>query len=76
MNKVYFYEYFVECLDDDGDKRILQRRKNHMSVRMVTTMQEKGSSRKWCVLFVVHISSDKGKDVEDVEVLKGYLVLQ
>ena len=28
------------------------------------------------MLFVVHISSDKGNDVEDVEVLKRYLVLE
>lgn len=39
-------------------------------------MQEKRSHTKGCVLFAVHISSDKGKDVEDVEVLKKYLVLQ
>jgi len=45
-------------------------------VRMVTSMQVKRSSRKGCVLFAVHISSGKGKDVEDVEVLKRYLILQ
>ena len=28
------------------------------------------------VLFVVHISSDKGKDVEDAEVLSRYPILQ
>jgi len=28
------------------------------------------------VKFVVHISSDKGKDVEDAKILKRYLVLQ
>lgn len=28
------------------------------------------------MLFVVHISSDKGKDVEDVEVSKRYPILQ
>lgn len=36
---------------------------------MVTVMQAKYSHRKGCVFFAVHISSDKGKDVEDVEVL-------
>jgi len=45
-------------------------------MRMVTNMQEKHSRRKGCALFVVHISSDKGKDVEDDEVLKRYIVLQ
>jgi len=39
-------------------------------------MKEKSSCRKGCVLFVVHNSSDKGKDIEDDEVLKRYLVLQ
>ena len=43
---------------------------------MVIAMQEKHGCKKWCVWFVVHISSDKGKDVEDAEVLKRYLVLQ
>ena len=43
---------------------------------MITTMQEKGNSKKACVLFSVHISSDKGKDVEDAEVFKRYLVLK
>lgn len=43
---------------------------------MVTTMQAKHSCRKGCVLFLVHISSDKGKDVEDGEVLNRYPILQ
>lgn len=42
---------------------------------MVTTMREKHSYRKTCVLFAVHISSNKGKDVEDEKVLKRYPVL-
>jgi len=43
---------------------------------MVTTMQEKHIRRKGFFLFAVHISNDKGKDVEEVEVLKRYPVLQ
>jgi len=43
--------------------------------RMVTTMREKHSHRKGCVLFAMHISSDKGKHIKDVKVLKKYLVL-
>ena len=39
-------------------------------------MQAKRSHKKWCVLFSVHISSDKGKEVEDVDVLSRYPVLQ
>ena len=39
-------------------------------------MQEKCTSKKGCVLFAVNISSDKGKDVEDFEVLKTYPILQ
>ena len=45
-------------------------------MRMVTAMQAKRSCRKGCVMFVVHISSDKGREVEDVVVLSMYLVLQ
>jgi len=39
-------------------------------------MQEKHSHRKGCVLFVVHISSDKGKEVEGANFLSRYPVLQ
>ena len=62
-------------MDDDEEKRILQGKKNPMSVRMVTALQAKRSSRKGCILFAVHVSSDKGKDVDDAKVLKSYLVL-
>ena len=43
---------------------------------MLTVMQVKCSHRKVCVLFTVHISRDKGKDVEEVEVLNKYSMLQ
>lgn len=39
-------------------------------------MQAKHIRRKECVLFVVHISSEKGKEVEDVDVLSRHPVLQ
>ena len=68
--KVDYYEKAIAFLDDNGEQRILQGKKKLASMRMVTTIQEKNSSIKGYVLFVVHISSDKGKDVEDVEVLK------
>jgi len=41
----------------------------------VIVMQEKHSHRKGCTLFAVHIYSDKGKEVEDEDVLRRYLVL-
>ena len=63
-------------MDDDREKIILQSKKNHTSLRMVTTMQEKRNRKKICVLFTVHISSEKGKDIEDVEVLRRYRVFQ
>ena len=43
---------------------------------MVTTMQEKFRCRKGCNLFPVQISSDKGKEVEDADVLSRYTILQ
>jgi len=54
----------------------LQSKKNHTSLRMVTTRQEKHNRKKRCVLFTVHTSSEKGKDIEDVEVLRRYWVFQ
>lgn len=74
--KVDCYKKAIECLDDDGEKRILQGKKKPTSVRMVTTMQEKCNCRKGYVLFAVHISSDKGREDEDDEVLKRYPILQ
>jgi len=74
--KVDNYDKSIKCLDDDGERRILQGKKNPTSVRMVTTMQSKRSCRKECVLFAVHISSDKEKDVEDDEVFNRYHILQ
>ena len=43
---------------------------------MVTTMEAKRSHRKGCMLFSVHFYSDKGKEVEDVAMLRRYLGLQ
>jgi len=39
-------------------------------------MHAKRSHRKGCVLFAVHISSDKGKEVKDADVLSRYPILQ
>lgn len=43
---------------------------------MVTTMQEKHNCKKGCVLFAIHISSDKVNDVEDAKTFKRYTTLQ
>jgi len=74
--KVDFYEKSIECVDDNGEPRALQGKKKTTSVRMVTTMKSKRSCRIGCMLFAVHISSDKGKEVEDVDVLNRYPFLQ
>ena len=57
--KVDCYDKAIECVDDDGEPRVLQGKKKTTSVRMVTTMQAKCSRMKWCKLFAVHIYSDK-----------------
>ena len=66
--KVDCYDKSIKCVDDNGEPRVLQGKKKATSVRMVTAMQAKRSRRKGCVLFVVHISSDKGKEVVDANV--------
>lgn len=68
--KVDSYDKVIEFLDDNGEKRILQGNKKPTIVRTVTTMHHKRSCRKGYVMFAFHISSEKGKDVEDVEILK------
>lgn len=74
--KVDCYDKEIECVDDNGELRVLQGNKKSSSVRIVTATQEKSSRRKWCVLFTVHISSDKSKEVEDANVLSRYPVLK
>jgi len=74
--KVDCYDKAIKCVDDNGQPRVLQSKNKATSVRMVITMQEKCSRMKGCKLFAVHISSDKGKEVEDVVVLRTYKVLQ
>ena len=74
--KVDSYDKSIECVDDNGEPRVLQGKKKATSVRIVTIMQAKPSRRKGCKLFALHISSDKGKEVEDANVLNIYLVLQ
>ena len=63
-------------MDENREPRVLQGKKKATSIRMVTTMQEKCSRRKGSVLFAVQISNDKGKEFEDVDVLRKYPVLQ
>jgi len=62
-------------LVDNEEKRILQGKKKPTSVRIVIAMQAKHSRRKGCLMFALHISSDKGKDVEDEKIFKRFPVL-
>eukprot|EP00253_Pinus_taeda_P032225 PITA_32225 len=71
-----WFDKAIECVDDSGEKRILEGKKKPTTMRMVTAMQAKRSCRKGCVMFVVHISSDKGKEVKDADVLSRYPVLR
>jgi len=61
--KVDCYEKADECVDENGEPRILQGKKKATSVRMVTTMQAKHSNRKGCKLFTMHISIYNNKEV-------------
>jgi len=72
--KVDCYDKSIEYVDDNGEPRVLQGKKKATPVRMVIVMQEKFSHRKGCKLFVVHIPSDNGKEVEDIDVLRMYQV--
>ena len=67
--KVDCYDKSIKCLDDNGEHRTLQGKKKATSVGMATSMHEKRSHRKGCVLFQEHISNDKGKEVEDANVM-------
>ena len=54
--------------------KILEGGFSHYNI-IIRTMQAKSSHKKGCVLFVVHISSDKGKDVEDAEIIRGTCIV-
>ena len=43
---------------------------------MVIAMQEKCIHKKGCKLFAMHISSDKGNEAKDANVLRRYPVIQ
>jgi len=73
--RVDCYDKIIECLDDNGEKRKLQGKTKPTSVRMITVMQAKHNHRKGCILFVVHISNDKGKDIEDAKIFERYNIL-
>lgn len=73
--KVDCYDKSIECVDENGEPRVLQGKKTSTSVRMVTPMQAKHSHRKGRKLFAVQISSDKGKGIEVVDVLNIYSIL-
>jgi len=75
-SRVDFYGKAIECVDDNQEPSFLQGKKKTSSVRMVTTMKENHSHRKRCNIFAVRISSDKGKEVEDVDALNKYPILQ
>eukprot|EP00253_Pinus_taeda_P009466 PITA_09466 len=74
--KVYCYDKAIECVDENWEQSIVQGKKKTTYLRMARTIQAKHSSRKAPKLFVAHISSDKGKEVDDEDVLRRYLVLQ
>eukprot|EP00253_Pinus_taeda_P027303 PITA_27303 len=74
--KVDCYDKAIRCVDDNGEPRVLQGKNKATLVRIVTTMQANCSHRKGCKLFPVHISSDKGKEFDDADVLRRYPVLQ
>lgn len=73
--KVDYYDKAIVCVDDNGEPRILQGKKKATPVRMVTTMRAKGIWKKVCKTLTVHISSDRGKEVEDVDVFCRYPLL-
>ena len=74
--KVDFFGKAIEFLDDIWEPRILRGEKKATSVRMVTAMQAKCGRKKGCVLFPIHISSEKCKEIEDAKVLSRYVVLK
>ena len=44
--KVECYEKFIDCVDDNGEPRLLQGKKKATSVRMVKIMQESVATGK------------------------------
>ena len=73
--KVDYYDKAIECVDDNGEPRVLQRKKNATLVRMVTSLQEKCSRRK-DVCYLQYTFLVKKVEVEDVHVLRRYPVPQ
>jgi len=66
-NKVDCYDKAIEYLDGNGAQRVLQCKKKATLVRIVAYMEANISRRKGYVLFKIHISGDKCKEVEDAD---------
>lgn len=53
--KVDFYEKTIECLDEQGVKRVLWGKKKQILVRLITTMQTKFNNKKGGTLFPIQV---------------------
>lgn len=62
--KVDCYDKIIECVDEQGTKRVLHGKKNPISVRLIMAIQAKHSSRKGCILFVEQVSKNEETDRE------------
>jgi len=69
--EVNYYDKAIECVDENGEVRVLQGTKKATSIRMVTSMRENRSHKKGCVLVTVHIYSDKGRKLRMQMFLEG-----
>lgn len=69
----------IECLDEHGERRVLQGKRKPISVRLILAMQTKRSNRKGCVLFVVKfcsiIEANSSAERNDNDILTRYPIL-
>lgn len=67
--KLVCHEKEIEILDEKGEKRVLQGRKNPSSLRLISIMQAKCTNKNLCTLFVVQFYKDE-KMPEKYNVMK------
>jgi hypothetical protein len=68
-----FYNKAFTCLDEEGNLRMVQGIPRPISVREISTLQLKRSSRKGCQIYVAHMEDtpkDKEPSLEDYPFLK------
>ena len=70
--KLNYYNKTFECMDEEGNPRVVRGIPKVIFVRQISTMRLKNFNRKGCILYASHVleeTEDKTPKLEDFHVL-------